>query len=286
MTFAAPERRFRAWVDATMPAAPLERFRMAFAAIWIAYDATDLAVRGTQACYNWTSPPFGLLPRLALLQVALIVFEVALLLGWRVWVSALVCAFLRWLEWSTFIRLNDFAYFIVTALLLAQTRSTGGLLRRSPPDKRAPAWPRDLLVAQAGWMYFATAMMKLSPVFLSGGHLYVRHQYLAAAYAWPYPELFRRWTESLRADAFLAWLGVATEFSLAFALFFRRRRIAVPLACAVHGFGALSLNVWFFGASCVAQIALLTPGPEAGASAPPHPPPDEADEGRPAELRA
>jgi hypothetical protein len=245
-----------------MPAAPLERFRMVFAGIWIAYDALDLAVRGTWGCSSWSGALAGPSPRLMFLQISLIVFEVALLLGWRVWVSALVCAFLRWLEWSTYLRLNDFAYFVVTALLIAQTRSTGGLClrsRRSPPTKRVPAWPRDLLVAQAAWMYFATAMMKLSPVWLSGGHLFVRHHYLEAAYDWPYPAFYRRWTEGLAGNAVLAWAGVATEFALAFALFLRRGRIATLLACAVHGFGAVSMNVWFFGASCIAQVALLTP---------------------------
>jgi hypothetical protein len=107
-------------------------------------------------------------------------------------------------------------------------------------------------------MYFATALLKTSSVWLSGGHLYVRHQYLSAAWPWPYPAPFRALVSTLAGNALLARAGLLGEFAMA-ALLFRRgpRRLALALALALHGYAALALNVWFFGASMVAMIAFL-----------------------------
>jgi hypothetical protein len=33
---------------------------------------------------------------------------------------------------------------------------------------------------------------------------------------------------------------------------------AAALAAAIHGYAAVALNVWFFGASMIAQVALVT----------------------------
>ncbi len=38
----------------------------------------------------------------------------------------------------------------------------------------------------------------------------------------------------------------------------RGRRIAIALAAAVHLFGALAANVWFFGASMFLEVYFLT----------------------------
>src|SRR5262249_51169410 len=150
--------------------------------------------------------------------------EAALVLGAWVQASALVAALLRGLEWLLFWRLNDFAYCLVTLLVLAFAGGAGGALRRPPADARAPRWPRDVLLAQAAWMYFATALMKLSPAWLGGGQLFVRHQYLLAAHAWPYPAIYRRCADSLSCNAALAWAGTLAEIALALALVVRPRR--------------------------------------------------------------
>lgn len=249
--------RFQRWVEARTEAGPVARFRIAFAAVWLAYDGLDLAVKGTAACSRWYEAPDHAPPQLVFLQVGLIACEVALLLGFRVGLAALVAVFLRFLEWRTYLELNDFQYFMVTAVILATARGTGGLLRPAWEGKRVPAWPREVLLYQAAWMYAATALLKCNPSWLGGGQLFVRHQYLATR-GWPLPAFYLRWVSSLGFNAALAWIAVGCELALAFLLVFHRRRsLVVPLAAAIHGFAALSANVWFFGASCFAQVALL-----------------------------
>jgi hypothetical protein len=249
--------RFRRWALAKTDAGPIARFRIAFAAVWLAYDALDLVTRGTAACSRWYEAPDHAPRQIVLVQVGLIACEIALLLGFRVGLAAMVAVFLRYLEWDTFLRLNDFQYFMVTALILAWTRDTGGILKPAWEGVRVPAWPREVLILQAAWMYTATALLKCSPAWLDGGQLFVRHQYLAAR-GWPFPGFYLRWVSSLGFNAGLARMAVAGELALAFLLVFHRRRaLVVPLSVAIHGFAALSSNVWFFGASCVAQVALL-----------------------------
>jgi uncharacterized membrane protein YphA (DoxX/SURF4 family) len=97
-------------------------------------------------------------------------------------------------------------------------------------------------------------------VWLSGGHLFVRLRYLIVAYDWPYPHALARCAESLPCDAVLAWCGAGAELLLGILLAAGvARRYVVPLAVGIHLFGALALNVFFFGASMVAQVALLSP---------------------------
>jgi hypothetical protein len=277
--------RFRRWVDAKTDAGPVARFRIAFAAVWLAYDALDLVARGTAACSRWYEAPDHAPPQIVFLQIGLIACEVSLLLGFRVGLSALVAAFLRYLEWDTFLRLNDFQYFIVTAIILATARGTGGILSPAWEGKRVPAWPREVLILQAAWMYAATALLKCSPAWLDGGQLFVRHQYLAAR-GWPFPGFYLGWVSSLGFNAALARMAVAGELALVFLLVFHRRRaLVVPLAAGIHGFAALSANVWFFGASCLAQVALLVEDrvpPTAGAG----PPTAGADPPRPGRTTA
>jgi hypothetical protein len=254
-----------------MPASPLRSFRLAFAGIWLVYDVFDLTGSGTAQINDWSSAaaPAGLVE----LQTGLIACELALLLlggRWILPVGALA-AVLRALEWDTYLRLNDFAYFIVTMAIVANTRGEGLLPRRSssPNAPLVPAWPRDVLLWQAGWMYLATGVLKLNPSWLSGGHLWVRFQYLAAL-GWPYPGLVRRCTESLGCDRVLSLFGVLGELTLAGLLLFRpQRRLALPVAIAVHGFAMVMTNVWFFGPSLIAEVGFLTNGPRARATVPP-----------------
>jgi hypothetical protein len=242
--------RIERWAAQTVPGGPVARFRVAFAGIWLLYDALDLAYGGT-AVQQWIGLTPHPVPLLAAIQVGLIAAEAALLVGVRPRVSALAAFALRALEAYLFFRLNDFYYFCVIALILAHCRMDGG-------DE--PRWPVDLLLWQTGWMYFATASLKLSRVWLSGGHLFVRHAYLASAHDWPYPTFYRTFVSTLAGNAVLAWAGVALEFTLAYLIFSRRsKRLAVAAAIGVHGFAAVALNVWFFGASMTAQVALLLP---------------------------
>ena len=237
--------RFERWTRAEMPAAAARRFRIAFASIWLAYDLLDLALHGTAMTQWIAGRPTA---ELTALQVLLIVSEAGLLAGFQARIFAFCAFVLRAAVAGFFFRLNDFFYFCVTALILSQFRFDG---------KEELKWPRDVLLWQAAWIYFATAALKTSRVWLSGGHLFVRHGYLAAL-GWPYPAFYRSLTSSLSFNAALATLGVLGEFAMA-ALLLRRgpKRAAIALAVALHGFAALSLNVWFFGASMIAQVACL-----------------------------
>ena len=256
MRFAAADR-FRRWVAAETSPLPLARFRIAFAAIWLAYDALDLATGATAHQLNPVDPLAGVWA-LRALQGLLVVGEIALLLGVRPRIAALGCAALRAVVAWRFFALNDFLYFSVTAAILSLARSGGALAVGTRTDERVPRWPQDLLVLQAAWIYFATGLLKLNPVWLSGGHLFVRFQYLIAAYGWPYPHAFQRCAASLACDSVLAWCGAGAELLLAVLLAAGvARRYVVPLAVGIHLFAALALDVFFFGASMVAQVALL-----------------------------
>jgi len=251
--------RFSRWVAAETSPRAIARFRIAFAAIWLVYDAIDLF---TGATAHQLDPvdPFPAAWALRGLQLVLVFGECALLLGVRPRTAALVCAGARAVVAWRFFPLNDFLYFSVTALLLALARSGGAMALGARAEERVPRWPRDLLVLQAAWIYFASGLLKLNPVWLSGGHLFVRLQYLGAARNWPYPHLFGRCAASLACESVLAWCGAGAEVLLAVLLAAGvRRRFVVPLAIGIHGFAAAALNVFFFGASMVAQVALLAP---------------------------
>jgi Vitamin K-dependent gamma-carboxylase len=252
--------RLRAWVAQETASRSTRAFRIVFAAIWLVYDTLDLTGSATAQLADWTATraPAGLVGT----QAALVVCEMALVLLGDRWVLPVggLAVILRAIEWSSF-RLNDFAYYMVTMAVVAHTRGPGLLPTRGrtpgAAEGRAARWPRDVLVWQAGWMYLASGLLKLNPSWLSGGHLLVRFRYLAAL-GWPYPTFIRQCTDSLRCDHVLAVAGATAELCLGAVLFLRpSRRIALPLAIAIHGFGALMTNVWFFGASLVAQVGLL-----------------------------
>jgi hypothetical protein len=100
----------------------------------------------------------------------------------------------------------------------------------------------------------------LNPSFLSGEHFFVRHGYMITVLHWPYPKFVQPWLLSLRVDAALAILTVSGEALLGMLLIVRRgRSVACALALAIHGFAALGMNVFFFGASLIAQVWLLFP---------------------------
>jgi hypothetical protein len=259
--------RLRVWAQRETAAAPLVRFRVAFASIWLLYDVLDVTLSGTARLHNWAAPsaPLGLVA----IQLGLIVGEALMVLGAPgafVAPATLMAAALRGVEWYAYFPLNDFAYCALTALILAHVSAPGGALRMPASAAQTPRWPRDVLVLQAAWIYFATGALKLNPEWLSGRHLFVRLQYLHEALGWHYPVTVLRCADSLPCDATLAILGVVAELTLAALLVLRpRRRIVAPLAVAIHAFGALATNVWFFGPSLVAQVAFLTGDGKPGA---------------------
>jgi hypothetical protein len=244
--------RFASWARAPDAAGGVGAFRSAFAAIWLAYDAFDLAAGATERSSLWLPHPRS--GELVALQFVLVVAGLALTLGLGVWTAGVVAAVARAAEAFAFFPLNDFYFGSIVYLLLAHSR--GGPFAGGAP----PRWVRDALLAELAWVYAATGSLKLSPDWLDGGHLFVRTQYLIRAFGWPYPAPLAHALASLAVDASLARLGAAGELTLAVVVALRRPYwLAVALALAIHGFGALVTNVWFFSATMIAAVALLLP---------------------------
>jgi hypothetical protein len=246
-----------AWLRRDSDARALTRFRRVFAAIWLVYDACDLAFSGTATCASWlltalNGAPLGL----QLNQLGLIACQLCLIAGFRVSTLAFAACGLRLFEYWQYFRVNDFLYYAVTVAWLAFAEPVADPTGRL----RVPAWVQRGLLVQTGWIYLASATLKLNPAFLSGEHFFVRHGYLSSIVHWPYPAFVEPWLLSLRVNASLAWLTVCSEAALGALLILRRGRfIALALALGIHGFAALGMNVFFFGASLLAQVTLLFP---------------------------
>ena len=247
--------RFERWLDAEDdgPAvASVATFRCVFAAIWVAYDVIDLGWGMTERARVWF--PHDRSPGLMALQCVLVVSGATLALGRHVWVSGMTAAAARTAQAFIFFSLNDFFFASVIYLLLAH--SDGGPFSR----RRRPRWVRDALIAQLGWIYLATGVLKLNPDWLDGGQLFVRTQYLLTGHGWPYPAALARAMTSLAFDSTLSKIGAASEIALGVAMLARGPYwLAVALAVAIHAFGALVTNVWFFPVSMAAGVVLLLP---------------------------
>jgi hypothetical protein len=252
---------FASWVTKTTSNKSLIYFRMAFAGIWLIYDLIDIWTSATLKIiwfYHLPVPAnlvFGL-------QILLITFEIGLLLGWYPRTLAFG-AFLARAYFASFFTLNDFFYFSIAALLLSVSDSSGSV--KEP--KQVLAWPRDLFILQTGWIYFASAFLKLNPAFLSGSDLLVRNRYAISVLPIYYPEFYRSLVSSLSGNSFLSWCAVIMEMSLALSLFswllFPAQRkklhyLALALAIGIHVYAAYGLNVFFFGASMIAQVGFLS----------------------------
>lgn len=262
--------RIRRWFDHDIDDPGLLRFRSAFGLVWLAYDLCDLLCAGTAICSYWPNGVFGAPYALQLLQLGLVACEVAMIRGSYALAAPLLAAGLRALEACWFLRLNDFYYFIVVALLLSQVPSGSGWKRRDAA--RIPGWVRDALRWQTAWIYLATGTLKLNTAWLSGGHLHVRHAYLAGVARWPYPRALVPWLTHLPVDAGLAWAAAISELTLGALVAAGRPAAAIlALAAGIHAYGALGTNVWFFGASMVAQVALLLPRGARGERSPREP---------------
>jgi hypothetical protein len=264
--------RFERWLDALDDGLAVASFRRVFAAIWVVYDVIDLAWGMTERSRVWF--PHDRSSGLLALQVVLVASGAMLGIGRYVWASGMVAAVARGGEAFLFFPLNDFFFASVICLLLAH--SDGGpfahesyahgpsahfeddAVRRH--DRRRPRWVRDALIFQLGWIYLATGVLKMNPDWLDGGQLFVRTQYLATSHGWPYPAPLAHALASLPFDARLSMIGAASEIALgAFMLARGPYWAAALLAAAVHGFGALVTNVWFFPASMAAGVFLLLP---------------------------
>lgn len=250
-------RNFSRWTERETSPDRIVRFRIAFALVWLAYDVADVALGGTALSLLGPMALEGTRPRgFVALQAGLILSELGLLSGVRSRAFAASACVLRSVFAWRFCGENDFLYFIVTSFLLAAANADG-----APFGKRAPSikrWPEDALLYQVAWTYFATALLKLNPAWLSGDTLFVRTRYLAAT-GFPLAAWLERLTSHPTARA-LATLGVAAEVVLAvLVLLRRRRREALVLSVSLHLFAALATDVWFFGASMVCQVWALLP---------------------------
>jgi hypothetical protein len=119
---------------------------------------------------------------------------------------------------------------------------------------------RHALLAQLGWVYFATAVLKLNADWLSGGQLFARTEYLVRGFDWPYPSFVRHAFQSAHFCAILAYVAVIGELLLAFVLLARRPYwLGVVLVAGIHGFAMVVTNVWFFSVSNIVAVTLLLP---------------------------
>ncbi len=244
--------RFERWISVSDSDASVAVYRRVFASIWLVYDVVDLGLGMTERSRIWF--PHARSPGLVTLQVVLIASGVMLALGRHVWGFGMTAAVARAVEALTLFPLNDFFFGSVVYLLLAH--SDGGPFAKAT----RPRWVRDALLLQFGFIYLATGVLKLNPDWLDGGQLFVRTQYLARSHGWPYPAPLEQALSSLVADARLSKIGVASEIALAGVVFARRPYwLGAVLTLAIHSFGALVTNVWFFSASMAAGVLVLLP---------------------------
>jgi hypothetical protein len=239
---------------------PLVKLRVALAAVWLVYDCIDLCFSKTAT--QFIEPSASLRLSFILLQTILILSQWCIVRGKKPQQMCAVAAAARFMEYSLF-HLNDFGYDFIMLLLCCT-------VPHDESSEESAAWHgrlQPLFVLQTAYLYFATALLKLGPTWLRGGDLFVRQMYMLHVQSWPYPAPYARCVSSLDCNQILALSGVASEFILSaallcWALLPRTQRIAqyiaVAVCCAIHGFAAISDNVWFFGVSMVLQVACLT----------------------------
>jgi len=252
---------FKRWTRAEMARRPLVLFRVAFALVWLVYDVIDFTQRQTLGIVDFSKFQMNHTFFTAA-QLTVIVCELGLLIGFKARWFAFGACLARGVM-AYFFGLNDFLYYSVVAFILSQADC------ENASSPKALAWPRDVLILQTAWIYFSTAFLKLNPLFTTGGDLYVRQNYIARTVFFYYPEFYLKWISDIGNNAVLAWGAIVGEFTLAALLFIwwfkpkRRkelRRGVILLACCIHLYAAYFLDVFFFGASMLAQVILLTLG--------------------------
>jgi hypothetical protein len=192
-----------------------------------------------------------------------------LISGRGVWAFGMTAAAARGIEGFVYFPLNDF--FLGSIFLLLLAHSTGGPFREDGPRRprrthrpHRPKWVRDALLAQLAFIYLATAVLKVNPDWLGGGHLFVRTQYMVVSWGWPYPAWLEQRLATPAFDALLAKGAILAELALAGILVARRPWwLAAALAIGIHAFGAFITNVWFLSATMIASVLLLVPREQA-----------------------
>ncbi|HRI63700.1 MAG TPA: HTTM domain-containing protein [Polyangium sp.] len=247
---------WRAWHEADVPAKRLNTFRVVFALVWLTYDVLDIVYEGTTICKDVVYRLEGGSSPSHLLQGIVVGCEVGMVSGRFPALFCLGAAILRFYQATTMIWLNDFFYYSVTALLMAIAYFDADRFSRSP--NLVKGWIVDVMRVQLGFTYVATAVMKMNPSWLSGSHLHVRVAYLHKALDWPYPDFFLRCMGNKPCASAHAWTAVILELLLGLSVAWGEvPRVSVVMAVAIHGFAVCTTNVWFFGASIVAHVALL-----------------------------
>jgi hypothetical protein len=229
----------------------VRRARRYFAGVWLVYDVIDTVAGGVEHARDWMPHPANL--GLLATHAVLVVCGIQLVRDRRPFAFALMAVGARLVE-THFYGLNDFFYYAILMLLMAH--GEGGPFERG----KKPLWVRHALLLQLGWMYFATASLKLSSDWLSGGQLFARTGYLVRGFDWPYPARLYQAFQSMHFCAILACVGVGSEFLLAFVLLARRPYwLGVVLVVGIHTFAMVVTNVWFFSVSNIGIVALLLP---------------------------
>jgi hypothetical protein len=239
-------------------------FLAVFFAILCVYDFLDIFWGGTASSYWLVSDADRTLSQLLALQLALLALQAGIVAAAiaglrscrvRAWIgTALGAVFvLRAIEAWFFFGLNDFYFFSVTTFIGAH------FFLSSVPPGRLPSWPRRVLLYQTAWIYLATGILKLNPHWLGGDHLWIRQKYVVEVLGWSRPDWLNAWVTRLEVNQALAIAGAAGEICLGLLLAFEAPRwMTVALAASMHGFAAVALNVWFFGATMVAQVCFVT----------------------------
>lgn len=237
------------------------RFITIFVGIWTCYDVLDIFWGGTASIYWLEAAESAILSRLLHVQYALVLTQ-SLIIGVVVGPARrshfflrcllILAAGLRGYEVLEFCNLNDFYFYILMLLMLAQFRPSRSV-------GRLALWPRVFLRYQVAWIYFATALLKCNPHWLSGDHLWIRQNYQFEVLKWPYPSIVGAFMTKQTTNQVLAWAGIFGEFTLSTLLATAmRRKYILVLASLLHGFAALALNVWFFSLSMVALVAYVS----------------------------
>lgn len=216
-------------------------------AVWLWYDLVDLWTGGTARILNMFTAQHS---ELFVVQCALIVLEALIVFGskrlfWLAWVA---CTLTRGWFALRYFALNDFLYYTVFGVWV--------VLFYHQPAKHF----RRVMLLQHAWIYLATSVLKMNEDFLSGGHVFVRHQYLLFEGWFEFMPVLQdayRWLASIEVSKALSWLVVVFELAigvcwlLASGCSKRVRQCAWALVLAIHVPAMFLDNVWFFGAAMI-----------------------------------
>ena len=229
----------------------VRKARRYFAGVWLVYDVVDTLAGGIEHARDWM--PHSVSFTLAATHLVLVACGIQLVRDRQPFVWGLIAVGARYVETYQY-GLNDFYYYMLVMLLLAHGDG-------APFEKgKKPLWVRHALLAQLGWVYFATALLKLNADWLGGGQLFARTEYLVRGFDWPYPSFVHHAFQSMHFCAILACVAVLGELLLACVLSARRPYwLGVLLVVGIHTFAILVTNVWFFSVSNIVAVTLLLP---------------------------